>query len=238
MDIKNDIKEQICSKFAEFGLSLSKKQVKQFNLYYNYLVQENEKYNLTAITDADGVILKHFIDSVLGSRYIPQKSFICDIGTGAGFPAIPLKIYRPDLVVVMVDSLNKRVNFLKNAINILELDNITAIHSRAEDFLNNLEYREKFDIIVSRAVASLPTLLKITTPSLKVGGIAIYYKSTNFEDELRASNNALINLNCVFKEKSEVWLGDNYRTLAVFEKKLETPLKFPRNKNLPKNKPL
>lgn len=238
MENMNYLKEQILSKFAEFNLKISDEQAEKFGLYYNFLVQENEKYNLTAITELSDVILKHFIDSVLGASYIPLNAYVCDIGTGAGFPAMPLKIFRPDLKVVMVDSLNKRVNFLNSTISLLNLDGITAIHSRAEDFLNNKEYREMFDIVVSRAVAGLPTLLEITTPALKVGGVAIYYKSSNIEEEMQLSKNAIKMLNCKFVEKYEIWLEDNYRNFCLFEKMDKTPANFPRGKNLPKNKPL
>lgn len=234
MDIKNLIK----SKFLEYNFELKDEQIEKFNLYYNFLVQENQKFNLTAITSPEDVILKHFIDSCLGEKFIKGGEYLCDIGTGAGFPAIPLKILRTDIKMVLVDSLNKRVCFLNELIKILGLNDIIAIHSRAEDFLCDIKYREKFGVVVSRAVAQTQTLLELTVPALKIGGLAIFYKSQNFDEENLASQNACKILGCKFNGREDFYLGDNFRCIAFFAKISPTPRKYPRGKNLPKNKPL
>lgn len=238
MEIKNNIKNELVEIFNKYDIQINDRQVEQFNLYYNFLIQENEKYNLTAITEPSDVILKHFMDCALGVDMIKNGATLCDIGTGAGFPAIPLKILLPELKVVLVDSLNKRVNFLNELIKILNLDDIVAYHERAEDFLLNYKFREKFDYVVSRAVAKLNTLLEITIPALKIGGKAIYYKSLNSNDEIMESENACKILGCQHIESVEKKLDENFRTLLVFEKKFATPIKYPRGKNLPKTKPL
>ena len=233
-DISNLIKKE----FNNFELNLSDEQVEKFNIYYNYLIEENEKFNLTAIIAPEDVVLKHFIDSCLGNKFIADNSTVCDIGTGAGFPAIPLKILNPTLKITMVDSLNKRVNFLNSVINILGLENIVALHNRAEEFLIKKEYRETFDFVVSRAVASTNTLLELTIPALKIGGRAIFYKSNSISEELVHIDNACKILGCKSLKTVEQNLGDNFRTFAVFEKIYQTPAKYPRGKNLPKSKPL
>lgn len=236
--MEKDIKDLIKKEFENFGFNLSDEQVEKFNIYYNYLIEENEKFNLTAITAPEDVVLKHFIDSCLGNQFILDNSTVCDIGTGAGFPAIPLKILNPTLKITMVDSLNKRVNFLNSVINILGLEDVVALHNRAEDFLREKEYREHFDFVVSRAVASTNTLLELTIPSLKNGGKAIFYKSNNISEELLYIDNACKILGCKLLKTLEQNLGDNFRTFAIFEKIYQTPAKYPRGKNLPKSKPL
>lgn len=234
MDISNLVKE----KFLEYGFNLYDGQIEKFNLYYNFLIQENSKFNLTAITSPEDVVLKHFVDSCLGAQLIESGAYLCDIGTGAGFPSIPLKILRPDIKMVLVDSLNKRVGFLNELIDILGLKDIVAIHIRAEDFLNNALYRERFSCVVSRAVAQTRTLLELTTPALKIGGRAIFYKSQNFDEENFDAQNACKILGCKFCGKKDFELGENFRCLAIYEKIAQTPPKYPRGRNLPKNKPL
>ena len=162
--------------FEKYGINLSKTQENQFDKYFSMLIETNKVLNLTAITEENEVLIKHFLDSAIPEKFIPKNSKVIDIGSGAGFPALPLKIVRDDLDITMVDSLNKRVNFLNEVINELNLQKTYAFHSRAEDFAK--ENREKYDVAVARAVASLDTLVEYLLPFVKVGGIAVIYKST------------------------------------------------------------
>ena len=156
----------------QLQIKLNEKQKEQFYNYMKLLIEWNEKINLTAIVEPKEIVLKHFVDSLTISKYIKENSYIADVGTGAGFPGIPLKILRADIKVVLVDSLNKRIKFLDEVINKLELTNIKTIHSRAEEFGQNKEYREKFDIVTSRAVANLATLSEYLLPLAKIEGNA------------------------------------------------------------------
>ena len=142
----------------QIDITFEKSQIEQFYKYMNLLIEWNEKINLTAIIEPEEIILKHFIDSLTICKYIENNATLADVGTGAGFPGIPLKIYRPDIKITLVDSLNKRINFLNEVINNLELKNIVTIHSRVEDFGKNKNYREKYDYVTARAVANLNTL--------------------------------------------------------------------------------
>lgn len=224
--------------FNKYGVKIDKNQEKMFENYYKYLIEENEKYNLTAITEENEVIFKHFLDSVLAVKNITKNAKIIDIGSGAGFPAIPLKIVRPDLTIYMVDSLNKRVNFLNELIKKLNLDNTFAIHSRAEDFIKN--NREKFDFAVARAVAPLNILLEYLIPYVKVGGKLLIYKSQKLDEELETAQNALKIL-CGNVDKVENFFIEEYnleRKILVINKYKPTPAKYPRSQNKPKLKPL
>ena len=226
--------------FSKNKIELTDFQVEQFVKYYNILIEYNNVMNLTAITDFDEVVVKHFLDSVLPYIYIEKEFNVIDIGTGAGFPSIPLKIVRDDLSFTLVDSLNKRINFLNAVIGELNLKNIVAIHSRSEDLAKDAKYREKFDVCVSRAVAKLPTLLELCLPFVKVGGTFIAYKGSNYQEEIDISGNALKLLNSKIENIVNYELPKNYgyRT-AIFVKKVKKADKiYPRKNNLPKNKPL
>lgn len=222
--------------FEKHKIVLSEEQEKQFLKYYDFLVSENQKYNLTAITSKEEVFYKHFLDSVLPESEITKNAKIIDIGSGAGFPAVPLKIVRPDLKFALVDSLNKRVNFLNELFILLNLGDIKAVHARAEDFIK--ENRESYDFAVARAVAPLNTLLEYMVPYLKVGGRCLIYKSQKLEEEIVEAKKAMEILSVKIVKVLEYELGDASRKILIVEKTEKTNEKYPRGKNLPKLKPL
>jgi 16S rRNA (guanine527-N7)-methyltransferase len=172
-------------------IDLNDSQYKKFDKYMDLLIEWNKNINLTAITDKEEIVLKHFADSLSICKYFNNNDKVIDIGTGAGFPGIPLKIYNNTLNITLLDSLNKRVIFLNNVIDELELNTITAIHGRAEELGRNIEYREKYDKAVSRAVANLSTLLEYVMPFVKEGGEFICMKGPNIEEEIKNAKNAL-----------------------------------------------
>lgn len=225
-----------------FGITLSDQQLSQFYTYYELLIEWNEKMNLTAITDFEEVIKKHFLDSLSIGRILKQDSFvsILDIGTGAGFPGIPIKIAFPDTQITLMDSLNKRVNFLNEVICTLGLEKIDAIHGRAEDFAKKGMLREKFDICVSRAVANLSSLSEFCLPYVKTGGSFISYKSEKAMEEIENSKNAVSILGGgkVFSDTFLLPETDFTRTLIKIEKIKETPAKYPRKAGTPVKQPL
>lgn len=222
--------------FKKYNINVNEKQLLLFNNYFIDLIEKNKVMNLTAITDKEQVYTKHFIDSVLPVKFIKENSKILDIGTGAGFPGIPLKIIEESLNIVLLDSLNKRVEFLKEEISKLNLNNIQAVHYRAEDYAN--VSRETFDYVVSRAVARLNTLLEYCLPFVKVGGTFIAYKSVNSEEEITEAKNALSILGGKIEKIEEYDLEGNKRVLIFIKKVKETPKKYPRGQNKPKNSPL
>ena len=226
----------------EFGIELSEKQREQFILYYELLIVKNQVMNLTAITDYDEVMKKHFVDSVSLVRACDMKGRISvvDVGTGAGFPGLALKIVFPDLRVTLLDSLNKRVLFLKEVVEKLGLKEVTALHGRAEDLARQKELRERFDLCVSRAVANLSTLSEYCLPFVKVGGSFISYKSEKISEELPLAENAIQVLGGKIKDQVSFYLPDSdiYRNLFVVEKIKQTPKKFPRKAGIPGKEPL
>lgn len=226
----------------ELHITLNEKQLLQFMTYYEMLIEWNQVMNLTAITDFDEVMKKHFIDSVslIKAYDVSKKVSIIDIGTGAGFPGIPLKIAFPDLKVTLLDSLNKRVNFLQAVIDELELKEIDAIHGRAEDFAKKEKLREQYDLCVSRAVANLSTLSEYCIPYVKIGGKFISYKSDKISEESENAKNAIAILGGKIEEQVEFTIpgSDIYRNLFVIKKCKETPNKYPRKAGLPSKEPL
>ena len=222
--------------FEKHKIVLSEEQERQFLKYYDFLVSENQKYNLTAITSKEEVFYKHFLDSVLPESEITENAKIIDIGSGAGFPAVPLKIVRSDLKFTLVDSLNKRVNFLNELFILLNLSDIKAVHARAEDFIK--ENRESYDFAVARAVAPLNTLLEYMVPYLKVGGRCLIYKSQKLEEEIIEAKKAMEILSVKIVKVLEYELSDASRKILIVEKTEKTNEKYPRGKNLPKLKPL
>ncbi|HGD2870613.1 TPA: 16S rRNA (guanine(527)-N(7))-methyltransferase RsmG [Streptococcus agalactiae] len=226
----------------EHGITLTDKQKKQFETYFRLLVEWNEKINLTAITDKEEVYLKHFYDSIapILQGYIDNSPLsILDIGAGAGFPSIPMKILYTEIDITIIDSLNKRINFLNILANELELSGVHFFHGRAEDFGQDKVFRAKFDIVTARAVARMQVLAELTIPFLKVNGRLIALKAAAAEEELISAEKALKTL------FSQVTVNKNYklpngddRNITIVSKKKETPNKYPRKAGTPNKKPL
>lgn len=232
--------ETLSNYASKIDIELNEKQKDQFYEYMKLLLEWNEKINLTAITEPEEVILKHFIDSITISKYIKENAYIADIGTGAGFPGIPLKIIREDVKIVLVDSLNKRINFLNEVITKLNLQKIKTVHSRAEDFGINKEYREKFDIVTSRAVANLSTLSEYLIPLSKVNGKCLCMKGPDIEEEINAGKNAIKILGGTVTNVHKFNLpnSDIGRTVVEIEKISHTDKKYPRKAGVPSKNPL
>lgn len=233
-------KEKLYDVFAKNGFILSDFQQTQFENYYNLLKEWNEKMNLTAIIDEDGVLYKHFLDSVMGSKFIPQKATVIDVGVGAGFPSIPLKILRPDLKFTLVDSLNKRLIFLEEVKSTLKLEDVEIVHARCEDLATKVEYREKYDIAVARAVAKMNTLSEYLLPFVKIGGYMVAYKGADIQNELKEADKAIVTLGGKFTEIHTYQLDDfaDNHNVVVIKKVCATPKKYPRNGNKPKTSPI
>lgn len=231
--------EQILKElFEKYNLEYDDSKIAQIIKFYDMVIEINKVMNLTNITEEKEFAIKNILDCILPMKIIPVNAKVLDVGAGAGFPSIPLKIMRPDLDIVMVDSLNKRVNFLKTVIQKLDLKNITANHMRIEDFaLNN---KERFDIVVARAVARLNTLLEYSIPLVKIKGKVIAYKSQKAEEEIAEAQNALNILGGKVTELQTVLIKeiDSIRVNIVIEKIKNTPKEYPRGKNLPKLKPI
>ena len=225
-----------------FGVQLSDKQINQFLKYYELLVEWNGFMNLTAITEYDEVMKKHFVDSLslIKAFDVSKQKTVIDVGTGAGFPGLALKIAYPSLKVTLLDSLNKRINFLNEVISQLGLTGIEAIHGRAEDYAKQGKLREEFDLCVSRAVANLSTLSEYCLPYVKVGGEFISYKSEKMEEEMSLAKKAISILGGKFEKCEEFYLpeSDIYRNLVVIKKIKDTPRKYPRKAGLPPKEPL
>ena len=206
-----------------------------FNRYAEMLRERNEKINLTAITEPEEVKVKHFLDSCSAAELLPGGASVLDIGSGAGFPGLPLKIVRPDLTVTLLDSVNKKVAFVSEVVAELKLSGVTAVHARIEDFPHKGEY----DAVVSRAVAELSTLAEYALPFVKIGGAFIAYKSEKAESEAEAAASAITLLGGRIREIREVLVAAGLtRKVIVIDKIAPTPPKYPRGKNLPRLKPL
>lgn len=229
----------------ELGIDLSKIQIEQFIKFYEMLVEKNKVMNLTGITEFDEVIVKHFIDSLALVKVIDKDKLsddisIIDIGTGAGFPGIPLKIAFPEIKITLLDSLNKRINFLKEVSEELGFENIEFIHGRSEDFGKNPQYREKFDICVSRAVANLATLSEFCVPFVKVGGSFVSYKAGDCGEEVKDSIKAVEKMGGKITNQLEyvVPTSDLNRVLLKIKKEKATPKAYPRKAGTPAKEPI
>ena len=231
--------EQGCE---QIGISLNEEQKQQFIAFYEYLVEKNKVMNLTGITEFQEVLVKHFLDSLACVKAVDMKKVttVMDIGTGAGFPGVPLKIAFPHLEACLLDSLKKRVNFLEETFALLKLQNITAIHGRAEEFAKNKSSRETYDLCVSRAVSNLATLSEYCLPYVKVGGKFISYKSGTVQEEAEQAEKAVRILGGKIQDVVYFNLPDSeiQRSLVVIEKIKPTPGKYPRKAGTPLKEPL
>lgn len=236
--------EIFAKNLAQYGYELSEKQKQQFETYYQELVTVNEKVNLTRITDKDEVYAKHFYDSVtpllvFGDLFKGEKT-LADVGAGAGFPSLPMKILQPELKVTIIDSLGKRLNFLKDLITKLNLKNVTLVHARAEDAGQDPKLREKFDLVTARAVARMSVLSEYCLPLVKKSGYMVALKGPKAQDELKDAKKALKTLGGKLEQVKELTLpdSDDERTLIVVKKVASTPKKYPRQAGTPNRKPL
>ena len=225
------------------GIELKEEQLSMLSSFYEMLVEKNKVMNLTGITEWDDVVLRHYIDSISISEIMNLNDFrgkVLDLGTGAGFPGIPLKIIFPNLQITLFDSLNKRIRFLQEVIDELELKNIEAIHGRAEEFGKNSDYREQYDLVVSRAVANIATLSEYCLPFVKVGGSFISYKTDSIEEELSNSGKAVSILGGKIERVEHFTLPntDMERSLLQIKKIKTTSKKFPRKAGFPSKEPL
>lgn len=238
--LEKEFAEKMREHGNEIGFLLKEKQINQFYAYMKLLLEWNEKINLTAITKPEEIILKHFIDSMTIAKYIDKNLRLIDVGTGAGFPGIPLKIIREDIEITLLDSLNKRVNFLNEVINQLGLTKIQTIHSRVEDFGQDKKYREKFDCATSRAVANLSTLAEYLMPLVKLNGVCISMKGSNIEEEIQGSKKAISVLGGKIEKKEEFQLPKSNidRNIVIIRKIKPTPQKYPRKSGTPAKDPI
>lgn len=237
--------KQMNEELAAFHLQLTEEQLKKFYRYFELLEEKNKVMNLTAITEEREVVTKHFVDSLSLVRVFPEleggREFsIIDVGTGAGFPGIPLKIVYPNLQVTLLDSLKKRVCFLQEVCSQLELENISAVHGRAEDFGRDKNFREAFDLCVSRAVANLATLSEYCLPFVRIGGLFISYKSEEVGEEIKGAESAIKQLGGKIKSIQSFKLPktDMGRSLIAIEKMKKLSGKYPRKAGLPSKEPL
>jgi 16S rRNA (guanine527-N7)-methyltransferase len=234
--------EQFEVNLREKGITLSEKQLNQFERYFETLVEWNEKMNLTAITDKAEVYLKHFYDSITASFYFDfTKPFhLCDVGAGAGFPSIPLKIVFPHIEVTIVDSLNKRISFLNHLADVLELENVHFVHDRAETFGINPLYRENFDVVTARAVARMSVLSELCLPLVKVGGHFVAMKAAHANDELANGKKAITTLGGRLEEMFTFTLPmeESERNILIIKKEKQTPKKYPRKPGTPGKSPI
>jgi 16S rRNA (guanine527-N7)-methyltransferase len=237
-----DIKNLLISKAKEIGVKVSPAQAEQFQIYLDLLLERNTVMNLTAITDPEEAVIKHFVDSLtlLKALEIKKNAKVIDVGTGAGFPGMAIGIMRPDMKILLLDSLKKRVNFLEESFELLGLEGIKAIHGRAEEYAKNKEYREKYDLCVSRAVSNLATLSEYCLPYVKIGGTFISYKSGTVQEEAEEAEKAINILGGQVKDITYFKLPDSEidRSLVIINKKKSTPGKYPRKAGTPLKEPL
>lgn len=221
--------------FKDLGFSVSEEQLKKFEKYYELIVFYNEKFNITAITEKKEVYIKHFIDSISGAEFINVD--FADIGSGGGFPAIPLKIFKPELKATLIEATGKKCDFLKEVVKELDLKDVKVVFGRAEELAHDKNFREKFDFVTARAVAALPSLSEYCLPFLKVGGKFVAYKA-DVESEIKESENAVKTLGGKIEEVKKFDLAGNARTLVIIKKERQTDAVYPRPNAKIRKKPL
>lgn len=221
------------------NIELQKYEISKFYKYMLGIIEWNEKINVTAITDEKEFLEKHFIDSLTINKYLNKGKKLIDIGTGAGFPGIPLKIANPDLEVTLIDSVNKKLNVIREVSEEVELDKLEIVHTRAEDLANKLEYREQFDFATTRAVSNLSTIAEYMLPFVKIGGKAICMKGPNYEEELEQAKKAIHILGGKVEKVESLRLGeDNERNIVIISKISKTAAKYPRGQGKPLKEPI
>ncbi|MDD6060014.1 MAG: 16S rRNA (guanine(527)-N(7))-methyltransferase RsmG [Ruminococcus sp.] len=228
----------ICSeKFKNYGLGLTEEQYRKLDIYAEFLVEYNKMVNLTAITEPSEILIKHFIDSILLTKYVDlsENTSLIDVGTGAGFPSVPVKIYCPAIKLTLLDSLNKRINFLKELCDRLDIE-AEYVHGRAEDIGKLPQYREKFDVSCARAVANMSLLSEYCLPFVKVGGCFAAMKGPS--EDINSSENTVIILGGTIERVVEYHLESEERKIVIVKKISQTPTKYPRNSSQIKKKPL
>lgn len=236
--------EEFFEALSQKGIELDDNQKQQFEVYFNELVETNKVMNLTSITEKDQVYLKHFYDSLILDFFdqdlITKDISLCDVGSGAGFPSIPLKIINPNLKVTIIDSLNKRINFLKGLVDKLNLQDVDLVHGRAEELGKNKQYREQFDLVTARAVASMTVLTELCLPFAKKGGQFIAMKADKADEELADAEYAIALLGGKVEKQESFELPNDagLRNLIFVNKTKETPNKYPRKPGTPSKKPL
>lgn len=236
------MKYKLNEAMEKLNIHLTDEKILQFQKYYELLIEWNKVMNLTSITNYNDVVMKHFVDSISIVNAVDMNSIanMIDIGTGAGFPGIPIKIVFPEIEAILLDSLNKRVNFLNTVIDELSLKNIYAFHGRAEEHARKKQHREKYDLCVSRAVSKLSTLSEYCLPYVKTGGLFISYKSGEIDQEINESKAAIHILGGQITDIVKFNLPDTdiYRSLVVIDKKRNTDKKYPRKAGIPTKEPL
>ena len=237
--MKEENKNKLQDLAKKINVEVTKSQIEKYEEYINLLLEWNEKINLTAITEENDIVIKHIIDSITVLKYIENKNII-DVGTGAGFPGIPLAIQDKNAKITLLDSLNKRINFLNNVKEKLELNNIDTIHGRAEDIGQNKEYREQYDACVSRAVANMSTLVEYLIPLVKVGGIIICMKGSDIEEELNDAKTAISKLGGEIDKIDKITLPgtDIIRNIIIIKKVKQTSSTYPRKAGTPSKNPI
>ncbi len=235
-----EFKSELIKQLKKIDIEIDEEKVIKFYKYMNLLIEWNKKINLTAIIEPNDIILKHFVDSLTIVKEIGQNGKLADIGTGAGFPGIPIKIFIPEIDVTLIDSLNKRINFLNEVIEQLELKNIVAVHGRTEDLGKDKKYREKFDYVTSRAVANLSVLSEYVLPLVKIGGKCICMKGSNVEEEVEESKKAINILGGKIEKIDTFFLADTDmgRNIVSIKKQKGTPNKYPRKAGIPAKEPI
>ena len=238
--MNNNFKNKMIELSRNINVSISEEQIEKFYVYMKTLLEWNEKINLTAITEENDIILKHFIDSMTILKYIEKEKSVIDVGTGAGFPGIPISIMKNDVKVTLLDSLNKRINFLNEVSKQIKLNNIKTIHGRAEDIGHDKKYRETFDIAVSRAVANMTTLSEYLLPMVNVGGVCICMKGSEIEQELNDSKFAIKEFGGEILEVDKFLLpnSDIERNIVLIKKIKETSQQYPRKAGMPSKTPM